>query len=569
MSRNFAPYTAQPVALVILTALAPVGVASAQQAPPTPAVPNTGSILQQIKPNIPPPPSSSSTGLTTEQPNTTQLPQTVAFAVKSIQIQGNTRFDTATLHALVADAEGKDLTLKQLGVIADRITDYYHTHHYPLARALLPAQTIKDGVIVIQVLEAKYGKVTLKNQSHVTDSLLQSTLSPLKVGDVIEQSEMDHVLLLLSDVPKIDVRATIKPGETVGTSDLDITTLAGPRWSAIASIDDYGNKYTGRTRGGGTVTLVDPFEHGDYLSLAGLSSGGNLNYGRLSYETTLNGLGTRLGGALSGLHYKLGDGLESLDGHGTAETGSLWAKHPLVRSPSANLYLQVQYDRLKLNDDLDASAVRTDRHLDTGSASLTGDARDGLLAGAVSTANLTVTYGDLNFDNDAAQTEDAATAKSRGSFSRWNLNLARLQQLTAADALYLSFAGQWTNDNLDSSQKMIAGGSYTVRSYDLGVLSGDTGMLGTLEFEHTLGVLMNGTWQATAFFDSEHIVVNKRTWAGGPNTATLNGAGVGLNWSGPHQWSAKLQIAERIGGLPTLIQNASSVRVWAELNRAF
>ena len=569
LSRNFAPYTAKPVALAILTALDPLGVATAQQAPPAPPVPNSGAILQQLKPNVPPPASSPSTGLTTEQTNTAQLPETVAFTVKGIQIQGSTRFDAATLHALVADAEGKDLSLKQLVTIADRITDFYHSHHYPLARAVIPAQAIKDGVVIIQVLEAKYGKVTLNNQSRVTDSLLQSTLSPLKVGDVIEQSEMDHVLLLLSDVPKIDVHATIKPGETVGTSNLDVTTLAGPRWSAIASIDDYGNKYTGRTRGGGTVTLVDPFEHGDYLSLAGLSSGEDLNYGRLSYEATLNGLGTRLGGAFSGLHYKLGDGLESLEGHGTAETGGVWAKHPLIRSPSTNLYLQVEYDRLKLNDDLDASGIKTDRHLDNGSASLTGDARDTLLAGAVSTANLTVTYGHLDFDNASAKTADAATAKSRGSFSKWNLNLARLQQFTATDGLYLSFAGQWTNDNLDSSQKMIAGGPYTVRAYDLGVLSGDTGVLGTLEFQHILGVLMGGTWQATAGFDTEHIVVNKKTWVAGTNTATLSGAGLGLNWNGPHQWSAKLQLAERIGGVPTLIQEASSVRVWAELNRAF
>jgi hemolysin activation/secretion protein len=380
----------KPLTWAILVALAPLVVHAAEQPP---VAPDSGTILQQLKPAKPPAPASSATGLTIEQPNGTQVPAGEAFAVKRLEIRGNTRFDAATLHALLADAEGKSLNLAELGAVADRITEYYHRHHYPLARAILPAQTIKDGVVVIQVLEAKYGKVTLRNQSRVTDSLLLSTLSPLKVGEVIEQTEMDHVLLLLSDVPKIEVHALIKPGETVGTSDLDVTTLPGPRLSAIASIDDYGNKYTGRTRGGGTVTLVDPFDHGDYLSLAGLSSGEDLNYGRLSYETTLDGSGTRLGGAYSGLHYKLGDGLESLDGHGTAEVASLWAKHPLVRSPNADLYLQVQYDRLTLHDDLDASAIKTDRHLDNGSASLTGDARDVLLAGAVSTGNLTVTYG--------------------------------------------------------------------------------------------------------------------------------------------------------------------------------
>jgi hemolysin activation/secretion protein len=283
----------------------------------------------------------------------------------------------------------------------------------------------------------------------------------------------------------------------------------------------------------------------------------------------LNGLGTRLGAAYSGLHYKLGDGLQSLDGHGTAEVASLWAKHPLVRSQNADLYLQVQYDRLTLHDDLDASAIKTDRHLDNGSASLTGDVRDALLAGAVSTGNLTVTYGRLGFDNEAAQTADAATAKTHGAFSKWNLNLARQQQFTAADGVYLSFAGQWTSDNLDSSQKMIAGGPYTVRAYDLGVLSGDTGELGTVEFQHALGSAMGGTWQASAFFDSEHILINHHPWVAGINSATLSGAGVGLAWSGAHQWSAKLEVAERVGAVPTLIHDPSSVRAWAEVSKAF
>jgi hemolysin activation/secretion protein len=258
-----------------------------------------------------------------------------------------------------------------------------------------------------------------------------------------------------------------------------------------------------------------------------------------------------------------------LDGHGTAEVASLWAKHPLVRSPNADLYLQVQYDRLTLHDDLDASAIRTDRHLDNGSASLTGDARDTSLAGAVSIVNLTVTYGRLDFDNDAAETADSATAKTNGSFSKWNLNLARQQQFTAADGVYLSFAGQWTNDNLDSSQKMIAGGPYTVRAYDLGVLSGDAGELGTVEFQHTLGAAMGGTLQATAYFDSEHIVVNHNPWFAGVDSATLSGAGLGLNWAGPQQWSAKLQVAERVGAVPSLIHDPSSVHVWGEINKAF
>jgi hypothetical protein len=82
-------------------------------------------------------------------------------------------------------------------------------------------------------------------------------------------------------------------------------------------------------------------------------------------------------------------------------------------------------------------------------------------------------------------------------------------------------------------------------------------------------VAWGGSWQAVAFFDSEHIVINKNPWVAGSNTATLSGVGFGINWSGPLQWNAKFDLAERIGGVPALVHDPSSVRIWAEVSRAF
>lgn len=561
-----------PAGWVLLAALAPLAVlaplAALAAAPAPPPAPDSGNLLQQITPNTAPAPSPTGTGLTVERESGGTVPPTEAFQVTRLEISGNTRIDTATLHTLVANAEGTSMTLAQLAAVADRITDYYHKHNYPLARAIIAAQTIRGGVVTIQVLEASYGKVTLDNKSHVTDSLLQSTLAPLHAGEVIEQSEMDHVLLLLSDVPKIDVNAVIKPGDSVGTSDLDITTLPGPRLTGVASVDDYGNRYTGRERLAGSVSVIDPLDHGDFLTLSGLTSGDRLNYGRASYEVTLNGWGTRVGGAYSALHYILGDGLEALDGHGTAAVGSAWAKQPLMRSESVNLYAQIQYDALRLRDEIGASNLQTNRHLNDFTASLTGDARDAMWAGGVSTWDLGVSGGNLVFDNDAAQTADAASARTRGDFTKVNLNLARLQKLDASNGLYLSFAGQWTGDNLDSSQKMIGGGPYTVRSYDLGVVSGDTGYLGTAEFQHELGAWY-GQWQAASFIDSQHIVINKTPFAPGANSANLSGAGLGMNWSGPYQFSARAYVAARFGGVSAVVPDSSSVRVWIEFTKLF
>jgi hemolysin activation/secretion protein len=533
------------------------------------ATPDAGSILQQIQPAIPPVPSSTGTGLRIEQPGGATLPQTVPFMVTAIRITGNTLFDTASLHHLVMDAEGKEFTLPELDKLAARITDYYRSHGYPLTRAIIPAQTIKEGVVEIQVIEARYGKISLKNSSLVNDALLNATLSPLQGGKPIEQKELDSTLLLLSDIPGLATSATLLPGQMVATSDLDIKTEPNQAVGGNLSLDNNGNKVTGRARVGGSINFIGPWHHGDELSASGMSSGSGMNYGRFSYETLLDGTGTRMGGAYSALHYTLGDTLATLNGHGTAQVGSLWLKHPFMRSRDVNLYGQLQYDSKRLRDHIDTSSTRTDRHLDNWTASLSGDARDTLMSGGVNTFNLGLISGYIGFDDIAAQRADIATAKTQGHFSKWTASLVRLQSLNQSNSFYVSFSGQRANTNLDSAEKMVAGGPYTVRAYDMGVISGDSGYLGTAEFRHDLGSIWQGQWQMITFVDSEHVTVNRRTWTAGVNDATLSGAGAGLHWIGQDQWTAKAYIAAPIGLKPVLLASTNSFRGWVQISKGF
>jgi hemolysin activation/secretion protein len=549
---------------LLFAAASPLAIAA-----PPPVVPDAGSILRQVQPVVPPPPSSSATGLTIEQESGTQMPQTKSFQLKSIQIVGNTAFDTETLHTLVADAEGTSLTLVQLHERVARITDYYQRHGYPLARAIIPQQVIDSGIVRIEIIEARYGKISLENTSRVHDSLLLSTLSPLQSGQAIGQRALDHALLLLSDVPGAVVNGTLKPGEAVGTSDLVVNTSPGATVAGNLAVDNFGNRYTGRARLGGDVNFIDPLHLGDELSVSGLTSGGDMNYGRVAYESVLNGEGTRLGVSYSALHYRLGDPLSSLDAHGTAQVESIWLKHPLVRSADWNLYGQFQYDHLKLDDHIDASAIKTDRHLDDGVISLIGDARDTWLSGGVTSWNVSFTSGAVGFDNGAAQAADAATVQTEGHYVKWSASIYHLQNLSATTTLYLAWSGQWANENLDSSQQMIAGGPYTVRAYDMGTVSGDTGNLETAEIRRELGSAWQGRWQAVAFIDSEQLTINKHQFVAGTSSVTLSGVGLGLRWAGPAQWVAQTYLATHMGPAPSLVESPTSVRFWVEISKGF
>jgi hemolysin activation/secretion protein len=548
-----------------LAALLAVFSAAVRAAPP--AQPNAGSILQQVQPPAPEVPSSNGTGLSIEQQGGANLPPSPPFEVKNIQISGNTLFGTAILHARVADGEGKTITLSELGNLAARITDYYHDHGYPLARAIVPAQTIQDGVVRLEVIEARYGKIALDNRSRVSDALLQATLAALQSGQIIAQADIDRVLLLLSDVPGMEVNATLAPGEAVGTSDLTVAATPAPDISGNAALDNYGNRYIGRVRASVSANFYNPLHHGDNFSFSGLTSGNGMRYANVAYATLLDGRGTRLGASYSSLSYALGDTLAALDAHGTAQVASLWLRHPWVRGGEVNLYAQLEYDHKTLRDHTDAASppVKNDRHMDNWTAGLSGDLRDAWLSGGINTWSMGVSAGRVGFDDAAAGANDAAAANTRGGFIKWNVTASRLQALDQENSLYLNFAGQGANGNLDPSEKMSVGGPYSVRAYGMGAVSGDAGYNLSIELRRELG----GQWQATAFVDDARVTVNKSTWVAGTNSATLTGVGAGLNWTGANQWRAKASIAVPLGATSQLAASPPSVSAWLEIGRGF
>jgi hemolysin activation/secretion protein len=552
-------------ALVALVAALPA-LASGQ------TFPGAGIMLQQIPPVQPPSAAPAATTLTIDPRPEADMASGAPFPVKELRILGNTLFDTQTLHALVAQAEGKSMPLERLEALVADIAAYYNSHGYPLVRVVIPVQVVRDGVVRVQIIEGRYGNISLNNSSMVKDDLLQAALVPLEGGQPVSQTILNRALLLLSDVPGVQVSGVLKPGQVLGATDLLVNTIqSGPSVAGNVTLDNSGSRYTGKARIAGTVFFINPLHHGDVLSMSLLSAGSKMNYGRLAYDTLIDGRGTHVGGSLSVLDYALGERLEYIKAHGSAQVASLWAKQPLVRSRDVNIYGKIQMERLQLRDRIDLGAFRTDRHLDHLTASLDGDVRDTFLAGAITTWNLGAHVGRVGFDDAIAQSGDAKTARTDGRYVKWTASVARLQGLGPQDTLYFGMASQWAGGNLDSSQKISAGGPYTVRAYEAGAVSGDNGYTATVEWRHDL--LSDGAnrWQSVAFIDGAYVKVNKNSWpeATSVNTATLSGAGVGLNWSGAQQWSAQLHIAAPFGARPALASGVASCRASAEISRRF
>lgn len=535
---------------------------AAHAATPVGMPPGSGDILQQLRPAQAPMPTPAKADLQVQPGSGESLPDSQPFPVRQVRIVGNTLFDTATLHALVAAAEGRSLTLQQLEELARQISAHYQANGYPVSQAIVPAQTIKDGIVTIQVVEARLGKVVLDNQSRASTSLLQATLAPLQAGGPVEQAGIEHALLLISDIAGLTVNAVLKPGEQTATSDLVATVQPRPFVSGDVQIDNLGNPVTGRERLGATVTLNTPLGLGDALSLSALTSGSGMRIGLLDYESVVTGSGTRLGAFYSTLRYKLGGDFKALGGHGTADTWGLRARHTFARSRSFNLYGQVQAESLNLRDRVDSVGIQSERRVEALSASLSGDRRD---ASGLNFWRLVLSGGQVRFNDAVAQQADAVTTQTRGGFHKWNLSFTRLHGLGASTSALLNLTGQWTPANLDPSQKMSVGGAYNVRAYDMGSLSADSGYTATAELRQRL----SPAWQVQAFVDGAQVTINSKPWAATqPNRANLYGAGLGLEWSNAEGWAVKASAAQRLGNLTPLLGSAARSRAWIQLNKA-
>ena len=305
--------------------------------------PDAGSILQQARPSFNNTPLK---GLPKIIGPPDQTPSAISsretFMLLKIEIIGNTIFETTTLNALISNAVGKRQSIAQIFALAGRITDFYQTNGYPLSRAIIPEQPIHQGKLTIKVIEARFGKITIANNSRVNDYLLKDAISSLQSGRIIKESELDHALLLLSDIPGILVNPTLSTGSVAGTSNLLLNISPTTVSANSVGTDNYGNSYTGQENIRANMSIYNPLKMGDVITLNALSSGVGLNYGRVAYESFINGSGARLGISGSTVRYKIGGSLVNLNASGSATIISAWSKNVLLRSRNRSLYAQFQ-----------------------------------------------------------------------------------------------------------------------------------------------------------------------------------------------------------------------------------
>lgn len=528
--------------------------AHAQAAP----LPNIGDAVRQSDEayrNAPSP----ATGGAPALPRLVEPPFTLkdhtTLLVQAIQVDGPDLVDKTELRAILAPYENRRLTLADIYEAADKVTTLYRSRGYLVAKAYVPAQDARKGMLRFKIVVGRYGTITLKNESLVRDSFLRGVIDQALAGSpFIHQDELERAMLLTSDLPGAAMpRVAIARGQHPETSDFTFNVPEARRVDGYLLADNFGSPYTGRDRLTGGVNLNSPLGVGDRLSAFGIvTDDARLWNGRIAYSAPLGYSG--LHGEISAYRtsYTLGGIYQSLDATGTADAVSASLSYPLLRRRDDSITISGGYTHKKLNDNVLGVSI-ADRNMDLGILGISRDTM-GALAGLplVTSTTFSISGGSVDFPDPAQRAANVAGVHTSGDFAKLNLTFNATLAFTDAVSLTSSVRAQKSLlGNLDSSEQLGLTGYYGVRSYDEG-LAGDSGYLFTPELKYALPDIQRYRHSIGLFTDVGAV------WLENPSFTTLqkgytqlNAVGLGYyasyEYSPARQLLLKAQVAQSYG----------------------
>jgi len=536
-------------------------------------VPDAGQILQEIERDLEVKPLPEAPAV---QAAPIEEDQGEKIVIKQFKFEGNKVATEAELQEALSSLTNHEITITQLKTCVDLIAAFYRQKGY-LAVATLPDQDITDGVVLIKIVEAKFGGAKIdgeygKDFKRVKPAVISRVVDGnMQKGAALSQDELDHALAITQRMAGFNVTANYQAGEQEGTTDVLLTVKDKPLLSGSLSADNTGGRSTGRHKQTATLAFASPLGYGDTLNLVALHSRGT-DYLNGAYSLPVGAKGLQVGANASYLAYDviLGGEIAAIKPKGASTTLGLDVSYPLIISQKGSLNLEANYDHKIFLNQIKGNGGdyinSSDYKVDVAYLKITGTLNDEFLAGAVNSASVDVGRGrvNLNGSGDASlsppqQQADFEGANTQGYYNRIKWNLSRTQFLAETWSLTFDASGQMADKNLDSSEKFYLGGSNGVRAYPTSEGAGSEGYLMKLELRKYLP----NNFTVSAFMDDGYIkqfennaknaganVGESLTATGTPNEYFLRGYGMSVAWNGPYNSTIKATYSHRIGQNP-------------------
>lgn len=448
--------------------------------------------------------------------------------VREIRVTGSTVFTHEELTKITAPYVNRELTPEDLETLRRALTLHYINTGYTNSGAIIPDQTLTDGVITIHIIEGELTTIELEGNKWFRDSYYENRLA-LGAGPPLNINALQERILILQQDERIQrLQAELGPGVKPGESSLRLQVEERQPFEVRFTFDNYQSPTVGAEQG--LVTGVDKnlTGHGDILSLTyGRSDGTNPNID-VWYMLPFTARDTTIT-----LRYAKKDftavekPLEDLDVESEYDDYEITLKHPFYRSLNQEFAVAIIGEHSKA----DASLLGEPFSFSPG-------AQNGEQTVSALRTSIEWTY--------RTQTQ-AIAARSRFSLGL-NVLGATNNSGSVPDSKFFSWLGQfqWARvldpwgiqsifrvdsqlsaDPLLTLEQIAVGGRYTVRGYRENQLVRDNGLVTSLEFR--IPLIRNKKW--ADYVELAPFGDYGRAWnteATTPHPKTIASVGIGL-----------------------------------------
>lgn len=378
--------------------------------------------------------------------------------IEQILIDRSDILPQAKIDAIISPLEGQTVSLADLQQAIDAINALYAERGQATARAILPPQTIRDGLVRIRLVEARVGEVRVLGTEALDPAFIADRVA-LEAGELLSVPALESALVRFNRLHGTQLRAGVVAGSQFGTTDIEITAVEPPRTKFSLFFDNAGRDTVGETRGGLNARFANLMGRADTLQFVATRTEGSENYA-LSYSVPLDWKDLRLDLSASKGNITIVDGpFEPLDITGSSSDFTAGLTYPLLVSLTD---MWSVYGRLSARESSSAFGGFEQEKLNLRVLTLgvSGEHQSDDSAWYVDqsiASGITALGGDQGF------------LYYRGSATRFDRLSERLQLLTRGG---LQFSD---TRFLPASELFQIGGAYTVRGFSEGLLSGRNG----------------------------------------------------------------------------------------------
>ncbi|MCW8901364.1 MAG: ShlB/FhaC/HecB family hemolysin secretion/activation protein [Gammaproteobacteria bacterium] len=243
----------------------------------------------------------------------------------------------------------RGITLGQIESIADKITKFYRERGFILAKAYIPKQEVREGIVTLTLLLGILGDVEVHNNKMYDTSILKSVFDDLLTKPVTSSS-VEENLYLINDFPGISVNGFFEPGYQVGDTKLNINVKQEERFKSNLRFDNHGTTGTGLYRTFVDLQINNPLGISDFLNLSVLhaSAPSNTQFWRVFYQTKLFSPRWKINTGISENQFLVDKSTlgTSLDLKGEVNVTDIGLRYEFQRSRKNNSHVELKYENV-------------------------------------------------------------------------------------------------------------------------------------------------------------------------------------------------------------------------------